>query len=196
MRPSGIDSAPNFVVFVHSSLNVIANAMSLETRDVPIVHNPACKKSAARAGLALHLHSRYEANRTQGRSVALAIGLHAVSAPTPLSPALVPASVFRASRHETVVTDRIATCSFAVRKRSTSLTISPQRPRISKDSTPPRELNSRCGTPSRYFPTLACDHQLRLHGTILRHERRDLQKTCLAQPAPFSSRHLLHEGAP
>jgi len=27
---------------------------------------------------------------------------------------------------------------------------------------------SRCGTPSRYFPSLACDHQLRLRGMILR----------------------------
>ena len=148
------------------------------------------KKSAARAGHALHFHSRYEASPTQGRSVTPAIGLHAVGAPTPLSRALLPV---QAGRRLSLRTE-IATCSLTVRKHSTSLTISAQRPRISKDSTPPRELSSRC-TPSRHSPSLACDHQLRLHGMILRRRRGNLQKTCLAQPAPFSSRHLIREGA-
>ena len=44
-RPSGIDSAPNFVVFVHSSLNVIANAITAP--DVMPISGPSIEKRLA-----------------------------------------------------------------------------------------------------------------------------------------------------
>ena len=45
MRPPGNDNAPNFVVFVHSSLNVIANAMT--ALDVMPISGPSIENRPA-----------------------------------------------------------------------------------------------------------------------------------------------------
>jgi hypothetical protein len=74
--------------------------MSRETRDVPTVHNLACKKSAARPRPRSHFYPRSEDNRKSRTVLSLLRKAFIASAPISLSRAVHPASAFCTSLQE------------------------------------------------------------------------------------------------